>query len=335
MNYLIKISNTDISLTCEENETVLEAVERSGYTMPYSCRKGVCLSCEGELNRGQVELAGKVETGPNKTVRFCVAKPRSNIEIIPGYIRPSAPPVRRQFRSTVHRVDRPTEDVSVLHLRLPIGRRVPFRAGQYAKLLLKDGESRNYSLANPPHDNDVVQLHIRHVPGGRFSSIQLPRLTPGDVLDVKLPYGLFLLNETSSAPIILLGTGTGFAPLKSMIEDLARRRIGRLVHLFWGGRRESDLYDIERANRWAERLPWFQFTAVLSRPLPGWTGETGYVQRTALATYPDLSGVEVYACGNPAMIADARALLSARGGLPEASFFADAFVPSGDTKLSD
>lgn len=330
MTHQITVAGSDIAFAQEPGETILDAAERAGFALPYSCRKGVCVACKGGIAAGEVQIGrSAVATGPCEDVLYCIARATGPIEIAPKWIVARAAPTRKRFAATVHDIARPAPDVSIVRLRLPIGRRVPFRAGQYVSVDLGDGETRNYSLANAPHDNDMAELHVRHVPGGRFSSGIVPALARGDTLDLELPYGLFGLSDDDRVPAIMLATGTGFAPIKSIVTDLMRRRATRPVHLFWGGRGEADLYQRALAHSWAERLPWFHFTPVLSRATAAWTGATGRVQDVAAAAYPDLRGHEVYACGNPDMVDQARATLRAGNGLAEDNFYADAFVPAG------
>jgi CDP-4-dehydro-6-deoxyglucose reductase/3-phenylpropionate/trans-cinnamate dioxygenase ferredoxin reductase subunit len=201
------------------------------------------------------------------------------------------------------------------------------------------GDSRNFSMANAPQDNDGVELHVRHVPGGRFSDGIVGRLTPGDVLHVELPYGEFCIDEQTpdddgTRPLVLLATGTGFGPIRSIVTDHVRRRLDRPMHLYWGGRRRDDLYDAALATRWARELPWFSFTPVLTDPDPEWAGRRGLVHRAVLEDLADLSEHEVFACGNPAMIGAAEADFTAEAGLPPAQYHRDAYLPSGEPFLS-
>ena len=327
----VRVAGTGIVFACEPGETVLAAAERAGYALPHSCRKGVCAACEATLTSGSAHVPGRgVLVGPVQRVALCRAVPRSAVEIAPARIERAEPPARRTMAATVHRISHPAPDVAVLALRYPIGKRVRFRAGQYLTVRLPGGDTRNYSLANPPHRNDAALLHVRRVPGGEFSDRLLAELRRGDRLTVTLPFGEFSVDHESTRPILLAVTGTGFAPAKSIIEDLIQRRTRRPVRLHWGARRLTDLYAADLVARWAARHPWFRFTPVLSVPPPGWTGHTGHVQRAVLAEQPDLRDHDVYACGNPAMTADALTEFTSRGGLPPARFHADAFLPTGD-----
>jgi CDP-4-dehydro-6-deoxyglucose reductase/3-phenylpropionate/trans-cinnamate dioxygenase ferredoxin reductase subunit len=213
-------------------------------------------------------------------------------------------------------------------LRFPIGLRAPFKAGQYLQVIMEDGDRRNFSMANAARENDGAELHIRHVPGGKFSTGILSRLSVGDILPVELPFGDFYLRA-SDRPAVLLASGTGFAPIKSIIETSVHAGRRRPMHLYWGARRYEDIYLAELAARWAARYPWFSFTPVLSKPVVSWTGRTGLVHDSVREDHKDLCDADVYACGNPLMVRAAQTYFTAGHGLPTAQFFAEAFVESG------
>jgi NAD(P)H-flavin reductase/ferredoxin len=327
--YAVSVAGAEIAFPCAAGETVLEAAERAGFSLPYSCRKGVCSTCEGALVSGSAAVRGQgAMTGPAEGVRLCQARPRSDLVIAPHRIGVLDAMPRKTLTARVHRVLRPSDDVTVLKLRFPNGVRARFKAGQYLKVLLEDGDSRNYSLANAPHANDGAEIHVRHVPGGRFSQAARA-LEPGAMLRVELAHGECSLQAEDIRPVILAVTGTGLAPAKSIIEDLIRRGARRPVHLYWGGRTAADLYMADQMAALADRADWLSFTPVLSRPGAGWAGRIGHVQQAALADHRDLSGFTVHACGNPAMVDAARAAFRA-AGLDPAAFYCDPFTPSGD-----
>jgi NAD(P)H-flavin reductase/ferredoxin len=334
MTFMVSIAASDITFACEPEESVLDAAERAGYSLPYSCRKGVCSTCEGELDAGTVKARSDELSGPGCKILLCLAKPRSDLLIHPNRIERHDPEARKTVAAKVYRISRPVQDVAIVQLRFPASIRARFAAGQYLRIRMPDGDTRNFSMANPPHESDGVQLHIRHVPGGRFSEGVLADLKQGDLLEVELPYGDFFLRTDSDRPIVGVATGTGFAPLKSMIEDLIKRGNKRPVRLYWGGRREQDLYLRDLAGKWALRADWFTFVPVLSEPAAGWTGATGLVHQAVLCDLPDLSDWEAYACGNPLMIRRARHDFEAVAGLSGSRFFADPFVPSGNEPIS-
>ncbi len=330
MMFQVAVDQTDIAFACEAGETVLDAAERAGYSLPYSCRKGICSTCEAELCRGSVTSGGKQMAGPASGVLLCRATPQTDIVIHPKRINRHDPAARKKITADVYRVGKVADDVYTLLLRFPAGIRARFRAGQYLRVAMPDGDTRNFSMANAPRESDGVQLHIRRIPGGQFSEGVLARLNKGDKLDIEIPYGEFYLRTEFEKPVVCLATGTGFAPIKSIIEDLIARGNTRRVRLYWGGRRRQDLYLLEIAEKWQARMAWLQFVPVLSEPDAGWHGATGLVHEAVLRDILDLSGWQVYACGNPLMIRTARRDFETLAGLPDGQFFADPFVSSGN-----
>jgi NAD(P)H-flavin reductase/ferredoxin len=334
MTFQIAVERSAIEFVCEAGETVLDAAERAGFALPYSCRKGVCSTCEAKLCRGDVALGSKQIAGPNSDILLCQAKPRTDILIRPKIIERHDPTARKTITANVYRVSLPADDVVTLMLRFPAGTRARFKAGQYLRILMPDGDTRNFSMANPPKESDGVQLHIRRIPGGRFSEGILGNLQKGDKLKIEIPYGEFYLRTGSEKPIVCLATGTGFAPIKAMIEDLIGRGNTRSFRFYWGGRREQDLYLADLPKKWEARTAWLKFTPVLSEPNAGWSGATGLVHHAVLRDMPDLSNWQVYACGNPLMIRNAQRDFQSLGGLPDDQFFADPFVSSGNAEIT-
>jgi NAD(P)H-flavin reductase/ferredoxin len=334
MTFQIVVDGSAIEFVCEAGETVLDAAERAGFSLPYSCRKGICSTCEAKLCRGDVTLGSKQIASPKSDVLLCQARPRTDILIRPKRIERHDPTARKTITANVYRVSLPADDVVTLMLRFPAGIRARFKAGQYLRIFLPDGDTRNFSMANPPKESDGVQLHIRRIPGGRFSEGILARLRKGDKLKITIPYGEFYLRTGSERPIVCLATGTGFAPIKAMIEDLIGRGNTRSVCLYWGGRREQDLYLADLPKKWEARSAWLKFTPVLSEPNAGWSGAIGLVHHAVLRDMPDLSNWQVYACGNPLMIRNARRDFQSLGGLPDDQFFADPFVSSGNAEIT-
>jgi NAD(P)H-flavin reductase/ferredoxin len=328
MLYTVRIHHTDLSFPCDTKQTVLDAAEQAGFALPYSCRKGVCSSCVGTLERGELTIRGQgIAMGPRDNVLLCQARPNCDVEITPSRIRRAENVARKKLQAKVHKIEWQTTDVIVLQLRFPNGIRAAFKAGQYLRLFLPDGSTRNYSMANPPNENDGVQLHIRRIIGGVFSDVTLKSLSTGARMSVELPFGEFSMDTTLSLPAILLATGTGFAPVKSMVEDQIRRRTTRPMHLFWGARTEEDLYMSSLPQRWT-KFPWFSFTPVLSAPSSEWAGAVGHVQDIAISQYSDLSGAEAFVCGSLSMVEAAKSALCSRAGLRGHDFYSDAFVSS-------
>lgn len=331
MIYQISVTGEDITFECDEGETVLDAAERAGFSIPYSCRKGVCSSCEGGVRSGEAAVRGQGAcVGPTDGVFLCQARPRTDMEINPKSIKKVEPVSRKIFEAKVRKITQPTADVSVINLRYPIGIRSIFKAGQYLSVQMPDGDSRNYSMANAPHQNDGAELHIRHVPGGKFSQTVLANLEKGAILFVELPYGNFTFDEDANMPAILIATGTGFAPIKSIVEHQIRQGGTRPLHFYWGANTEADIYLRSLPEKWAAKYEWFSFTPVISNPSDTWVGRVGFVHKAVQSDYSDMSDLEVYACGAPMMISAAQRDFCAESKLDVKAFHSDAFVPSGE-----
>ncbi|MCW5624970.1 MAG: CDP-6-deoxy-delta-3,4-glucoseen reductase, partial [Burkholderiales bacterium] len=232
----------------------------------------------------------------------------------------------------VQSLEKPATDVAVVRLKLPANERLQFRAGQYLEILLRDGRRRAYSMANPPHQDEFVELHLRHMPGGAFTDHVFSTLKEKDILRFEGPFGTFFLREDSDKPMVLLASGTGFAPIKSLIEAAFHAGTTRPMVFYWGGRRPADLYMHALCEQWAQEHSNFSYIPVISEALDedAWGGRTGFVHQAVMADFPDMSGYQVYACGAPIVIESARRDFVAGCSLPEDEFYADAFTPSAD-----
>ena len=334
MTFQITIQPNGYQFPIEENETILVAALKHGYTLPYSCREGACGVCKGKVTEGRVDhgnYLGSALTGMDKAAGmtlFCCATPESDVTIKCFSAGKAGDIPVRILPCRVYRMARLADDVMVLQLELPMGERLRFMAGQHIAILTKDQKQRNFSLANAPHEDGFLELHIRRIEGGVFTRHVFDEMKERDILRIKGPLGEFRLREDSDKPIIFVADGTGFAPLRAMIEHALHIGLQRPMYLYWGGRRAGDLYMLDEAQRWEERG--VRFTPVLSDVLPDdrWTGRNGAVHQAVLDDFGDLSGHEVYACGTPGMVNAARRDLAAQRGLPEASFLSSAFVPA-------
>jgi CDP-4-dehydro-6-deoxyglucose reductase len=236
----------------------------------------------------------------------------------------------------VEKLEKRADDVMLVRIKLPTNERLQFLAGQYVDFQLKGGRARSYSLANPPHDDALLELHIRHVPGGLFSDQVFATLKERDILRLKGPLGSFFIREDSDKPMLFVAGGTGFAPIKAMLEHAFAEHTDRELVLYWGVRALKDLYMAELPQRWQAERPNFTFIPVLSDPAPAdaWQGRTGFVHEAVLADFADLSGYQVYACGAPPMVDSAREAFTRTRGLPEDEFFADSFVYAADPETA-
>ena len=330
MTFRITVTGTEFRFHCETNESVLDAAQRAGLELPYSCRKGVCGTCKGRVVSGDVrafagDALGAAERAEGQ-VLLCNARPRSDLEIAPRSISKTDPFARKTTTARVFRLRKLADDVMLVHLRFPAGVRVRFKAGQHLNLLLANGERRDFSMANPPSESDGAQLHIRHVPGGPFTSYVFDTLKRGDHLQLEIPFGDFTLRE-SKKPILFVAGSTGFAPIKSMIEDAFAKRLDRDMVLYWGARRRTGLYS-DLPYQWQAQNPRFRYVPVLSDVAePGF--RNGLVHQAVLEDHPSLAGHQAYVCGVPVMTQAARTDFVA-AGLSAEEFFADAFVTRAD-----
>jgi NAD(P)H-flavin reductase/ferredoxin len=323
-------------ITAQPGETLLEAGLRAGLALPYECRNGGCQVCvctvlQGDVDHGAYQPEALTEAmRANGKALMCCAIPLGEVSIeVEGVsIDPEqAVPVRR-YEGTVASMQALSDDVMQVMLALPGGERMEFSAGQYINVLLENGEQRAYSFANAPYDNALIELQIKLIPGGLFSTRVFTTMKVGDTLPFEGPFGRFTLRP-GHQPILLVATSTGFAPIKSIVEDAFHRGIQRPMRLYWGVRKRSDLYAFDLAQRWQREHQGFTFVPVLSRPEgQDWTGRTGHVDSAMLADFADLSGYEVYVCGSVQLVADAVPAFLAQG-LSENACFTDAFTLSG------
>jgi CDP-4-dehydro-6-deoxyglucose reductase len=333
MSFKVRIVPSGREFGVEEGEAVLTAALRQGLALPYSCRNGVCGSCKGRVLSGRVDYGGREipaltddEKRAGKAL-FCQAHARSDLVIEVREVARVADIPVKILPCRVMTMERAAPDVMILQLTLPQNERLQYLAGQYLDILLRDGARRSFSIANPPGRDEYLELHIRQVPGGRFTTHVFEKLKEKDLLRFQGPLGTFFLrDEPADKPAILIAGGTGFAPMQAIIENELAKGSARPLHLYWGARARQDLYRHERAEAWVQQHPGFRYTPVLSQPLPadGWAGRTGWVHEAVLADYPDLSGVEVYASGPPAMITAIRAHVFAHG-LKEENLYSDSF----------
>ena len=331
MTYQVTIQPSGHSYSCEDDESILNAALREGFNLPYGCRNGACGSCKGKLLSGDVEHHGSATALSDADrsagkILFCVAHPLGDISIECREIGAARDIQIRTMPCRVQRLEKLASDVMLVQLRLPASERLQFLPGQYIDILLRDGQRRSFSIANPPHDDSLTQLHIRHVPGGLFTDQVFSSLKEKDILRIEGPHGNFFLREDSAKPVLFVAGGTGFAPVQSMLAHAIQHRHDRQFTLYWGARNRAGLYLDQTARRWADEQPNITYVPVLSDASPddAWQGRTGLVTEALAADLADLSGYQVYACGAPAMVEATRTLCLSRG-LPDDEFYSDAF----------
>ena len=330
----------------EHDEPILAAAIRQGIGLPYGCRDGACGSCKSRLLEGRVihghhqHKALSVEEESAGWILPCCAVPQSDI-VVEARTVPGAGefPVQK-MPARVTSIERAASDVAIVRLQLPANVVLKYHAGQYVEFILRDGARRSYSIANAPHTQQQqpgIELHIRHMPGGKFTDHVFGTMKEREILRLEGPFGSFFLREDSTKPMVLLASGTGFAPIKAIIEQIRFKRIERPAVLYWGCRARADLYLHDWAAQAAAELPNLAYVPVLSeaRPEDGWTGRTGFVHRAVMQDLPDLSGHQVYACGTPAMVDAAHRDFVSQCGLPDEEFVADSFTSEADKHDED
>lgn len=334
MPYQVTIKPSDHVFTVNDGETVLDAALRGGLIIAYGCRNGACGSCKGKLLEGRIDYGQYQEHAlPDAEKQagmalFCQARPFTDLVISTREIGGVSGIEIRKLPARVQKMERLAPDVMGLQLKLPANDRLQFLAGQYIDFLLPGNARRSFSMANAPHDDAFLQLHLRNY-GGAFSKHVFGTMKERDILRFEGPFGTFFLREDSQKPIILLASGTGFAPIKAMVEHALHKRLHRPITLYWGCRARADLYLNELAERW-QREHGIRYVPVLSDAQPGdhWTGRTGLVHHAVMEDFPDLSGFQVYACGSPLMVEAAHHDFTTRCRLPEDEFYSDSFTPS-------
>jgi len=337
-HFHVSVAPVGRSFQVDPGETLLAAGIRQGVNLPYGCKDGACGSCKCKLLSGQVEMGAHQDKALSAQeqaqgyILTCCATASSDVALESRQVTPEGVLPPKKMPARVRSLDRLSTDVMRVVLQLPSSEAFIYKAGQYVEFLLKDGLRRSYSMASaPPLTDQGLELHIRHIPGGVFTDQLFGAMQPKDILRIEGPHGSFYLREDSAKPIILLASGTGFAPIKALIEHMQHAGIQRPTTLYWGGRRPADLYLDGWVQSKGAELSWLRYVPVVSDALPEdhWSGRTGFVHLAVLQDIPDLSGHQVYACGAPVVVESAqRDYLQA--GLPPDEFFADAFTTEAD-----
>ncbi len=342
MSFTITVQPSGRSFSSEPGEAILAAGIRQGVGLPYGCKDGACGSCKCRM------LEGSVVHGPHQTkalsaeeeaqsfILTCCGVPQTDVLLESRQVTSADAFPIRKMPARVIALQKLSHDVMHVRLQLPANDTLRFHAGQYIEFILRDGARRSYSMANAPHTLDAaapaVDLHIRHMAGGKFTQHVFGAMKEKEILRVEGPYGSFWLREDSEKPIVLLASGTGFAPIKALIEHMQHKGIARPAVLYWGGRRPTDLYLNDWVQARVAEMPNLRYVPVISDALPedAWSGRTGFVHKAVLQDFPDLSGHQVYACGAPIVVDSARAEYTSLGGLPADEFYADSFTTEAD-----
>ncbi len=332
MNQTVTIQPGDLEIEVQEGETILEAGLRRGLNLPHSCRSGSCMACIATLRKGEVLYRhgpplglGEADQAAGKLL-MCQAEVLRASEIETVLVSSADVAPLKRLPCRIERLDKLSHDVMGMQVKLPPIGPLPFRAGQYIDFLLANGDHRSFSMANPPHDADLLELHVRRVPGGSFSRQVFEEFRAKDLLRLMGPLGNFYVRHDSARPLLMVAGGTGFAPIQSMLLDLLHRQDRRPVSLYWGVRSRRDLYREALIQNLLRKHPSLDYVPVLSEPLPGddWQGRTGVVHTAVLADIARLDQFDIYLSGPPAMIDAARDDFAGAGLVEERLFF-DAF----------
>ncbi|WP_028100600.1 CDP-6-deoxy-delta-3,4-glucoseen reductase [Pseudoduganella violaceinigra] len=337
MSFQITVQPSGHQFSCEEDETVLAAAMRAGVGLPYGCKNGACSSCKGKVVSGSVShkahqrRALSEEEEASGMSLFCCAIPHSDLVLQAREVAGSGEFPIKKMPTRVNALEKMAPDVMVLTLQLPANETFQYKAGQYLEFLLRDGKRRAYSIATAP-EGGAITLHIRHMPGGLFTDQVFGTMKERDILRFEGPLGTFFVRDESDKPMVLLASGTGFAPIKAIVEHARATGSQRQMTLYWGGRRPQDLYMDALCRQWADEMPNFSYVPVVSDALPeeNWHGRTGFVHQAVVDDLPDMSGYQVYACGAPIVVDSAKRDFVKDCRLPEDEFYADAFTSEAD-----
>ena len=326
--YNVRIEPSGHVFQVARDETILDAALRHNIGLPYGCRNGRCGSCLATLEAGDVGYpsgeTGALEGAAADACLVCQAVPASDLVLRVREVESTAQIQTRTLPCRVDKIEQLAHDVVRMYLKLPENQRLQFLAGQYLDFILPNGHRRAFSIANAPHDDERIELHVRHIPGGEFTEQIFNKVQEKAILRIQAPLGSFVLREDSQRPIIFMGGGTGFAPIKGMIEHAFHVGLERPMWLYWGVRSRRDLYLPDLPAQWQRSHGQFRFVPVLSEPDSNWEGRTGFVHQAVTEDHPDMSGFDVYMAGPPVMVEAGRdAFLAA--GLTMDHMFSDAF----------
>ncbi|WP_306574714.1 CDP-6-deoxy-delta-3,4-glucoseen reductase [Oligella urethralis] len=342
MSYKVEVMPSGHQFTVKEGQIILDAALDAGVILPYSCRSGSCISCKGKVVAGDYDpgIGTEQMMSPDEMAEgytlFCQTTAQSDLVIESPEVRLETDIITRKMPARVLKMDRLNDDVMLVQLQMPSTESFRYYAGQYLDFIFKDNVRRSYSIAMAPEEGKVLELHIRHMPGGMFTDrlfgVGERPIKEREILRIEGPLGTFFLREDSDKPMIFVASGTGFSPIKALMEDIIAKDIQRPITFYWGGRRPKDLYMNALVEQWAADLPFFNYIPVVSDALPEdqWQGRTGFVHQAVLDDVEDLSGYQVYACGAPIVVESARKSFINEKGLPETEFFADAFTSAKD-----
>jgi CDP-4-dehydro-6-deoxyglucose reductase, E3 len=340
MSFTVTVQPSGRSFSVNPDQAILAAGIAQGIGLPYGCKDGACGSCKCKLVSGtvthgphQAKALSDIEEA-NGFVLTCCGIPHSDVVLESRQVTEAGAFPIKKMPSRVTLMEKKSHDVMLVRLQLPASDAFQYHAGQYIEVILRDGARRSYSMGNAAHmqaETPGIELHIRHMAGGKFTEHVFNAMKEKEIMRIEGPFGSFFLRE-SDKPMVLLASGTGFAPIKALIEDMQFKNVTRPAVLYWGGRRPADLYMHDWVLAQVAKMPNLTYVPVISDALPedAWTGRTGFVHRAVLQDFADLSSHQVYACGAPIVVDSAQADFSAKSGLPADEFYADSFITEAD-----
>jgi CDP-4-dehydro-6-deoxyglucose reductase len=327
-SFAVRIAPQGRTLGVGADQSILDAALDAGLNIPHSCKSGHCGSCRAHLVVGRIRYPNGTPLGLSADearageVLLCQARPASDLTVA---VRAIAQVTNVEIKTLPCRIDRLNllaADVMQVFLRLPSVESLPFQPGQYLDVLLEDGGRRSFSIASPPHDSGLIELHARLVAGGGFTGRLFNQLRAGALLRIEGPIGQFVYRS-GEKPLILIAGGTGFAPLKSILRHILERGVEREIYFYWGARTAADLYEETLVLDWASKFRKLRFMPVLSQADAGAAAarRLGFVHEAVLAEHADLAHFDIYAAGPPALIEAIRATFPERGARADGLFF--------------
>lgn len=335
MTHRIELQPSGHQFESAEGENILESALKHGVAFPYGCQNGFCGACKAKVTSGEYEYQGEYNPQPlteeelsDGMVICCMAEARGDLTVEVHEVAAAAEIEVHTMPVKVSSLDHLADDVVRLCLKQPEEESLQFLAGQYLEILMEDGRRRAFSIANAPHNDGEIELHIRLVEDGAFTPHVFTEMEEKELLRIEGPMGSFFLREDSDREIIMMAGGTGFAPIKGMVEHAIELGIKNPIKVYWGARAEADLYLNELATQWAAEHGHIEYIPVLSEAGDGWSGRTGFVHEAVVADYDDLSGADVYMAGPPVMVNAGKEAFTGRG-LPEEQLYSDSFEIAG------
>ncbi len=314
------------SYTCQTEESLLDALLRQEVDISYACKKGTCHSCMLQsLGTPPPESAQGDLKDTLKHQKFflaCRCFPEQDLSI--------KLPDQSEFYTEGTIVANQMLNRNTILLSIQCQDALEYKAGQFVNLQREDGLIRSYSISNTPQETKTLEFHIRRLPGGRFSEWVHDELKIGDVIAVSEPQGhCFYLPDRKEQGILLIGTGSGLAPLAGILTDALSHGHAGPIHLFHGGREQEDLYRIDELRSLAEIHPNFYYTPCISGPHVPEGFSKGRANDVALNTVTDLKGWRVFLCGNPDMISQMKTVVFLKGASMK-DIYTDPFLVAKD-----